>query len=357
MPAKVIGMIGVEPPTGTSLHVIAGGISPSFVAEFAQLHEKAGFDQVLVGYYASSADGFGVASYAAAHTKTLSYLIAHRPGVVSPTLAARTIATFDHFSRGRISLHVIAGVSDQEQQSEGDFLPKDGRYKRATEYLEIMRHLWTKQEPFDFEGEYYKIRQGWSAVKPFQSPYPTLFFGGSSEGALAMGSKHCDVHALYGEPLKETAERIQEFRQRAGKYGRVPGFNVSFRPIIAETEGKAWDKAYKLLADLKGQKFDRPGQDRSAERMLEIAKRGEIHDERLWMSISEVTGARGNTTCLVGTSQQVAEAMLKYYRLGAASFLIRGFDPVVDTEDYGRELIPRLKAGAMEIDREQADAA
>ncbi|MCX7202531.1 MAG: LLM class flavin-dependent oxidoreductase, partial [Burkholderiales bacterium] len=93
MPVRVIGMIGVDPPKGNTLHVIAGGISPGFLAQFAQTHEAAGFDLVLVGYYSSSADGFGVASYAAAHTQRLGYLIAHRPGVVVPTLAARTVAT------------------------------------------------------------------------------------------------------------------------------------------------------------------------------------------------------------------------------------------------------------------------
>jgi hypothetical protein len=87
MPVKVIGMIGVAPPQGTALHVIAGGISPTFLREFSQAHEAAGFDYVLVGYYASSAEGFSVASYAACQTKTLSFLIAHRPGVVAPTRA------------------------------------------------------------------------------------------------------------------------------------------------------------------------------------------------------------------------------------------------------------------------------
>src|SRR5258708_35302929 len=106
MPAKIIGMIGVAPPQGTALHVIAGGISPSFVKEFSQAHEAADFDYVLVGYYSSSADGFGVASYAAAHTKKLSFLIAHRPGNVTPTLAARTPPTFDPLPGGRPPLPI-----------------------------------------------------------------------------------------------------------------------------------------------------------------------------------------------------------------------------------------------------------
>ncbi len=136
MPVNVIGMIGVAPPQGTALHVIAGGISPTFLREFSQAHEAAGFDYVLVGYYASSAEGFNVASYAACQTKTLSFLIAHRPGVVAPTIAARAAATLDQLSGGRLALHIIVGNSDADQQREGDFSPKEERYQRAAEYLE-----------------------------------------------------------------------------------------------------------------------------------------------------------------------------------------------------------------------------
>ena len=276
---------------------------------------------------------------------------------MSPTLAARAAATFDHLSGGRLALHIIAGVSDQEQESEGDFLKKDARYDRAAEYLSVVRRMWTLDKPFDHEGPYYRFAKAWSAVKLLQQPYPPIFFGGSSPGALAMGAEHCDVFALYGEPLAETAERIADFRQRAAAFGRVPRFNISFRPIIAPTEGQAWDKALQALRDLEGANFTKGAQDKSAERMLAIAARGDTHDERLWMPIAAATGAKGNTSCLVGTPQQVADAMLKYYRLGVGSFLIRGFDPVGDTTEYGRELIPLLKEGALRIDREQTVAA
>ena len=356
MPVRILGMIGVAPPQGNTLHVIAGAVSAPFLRTFAQAHEAAGFDEVLVGYYSSSAEGFTVASHAAAHTKTLRYLIAHRPGIVAPTLAARAAATFDHLSDGRLSLHIIAGVSDKEQESEGDFLTKDARYARAAEYLHVMRRLWTEAAPFDHEGDHYRINAGFSAVKPLQRPYPPLFFGGSSDGALAMGAEHCDVYALFGEPLKETAERIDDFRARAAQFGKRPRFNISFRPILGATEGEAWDRARRILADMEGSGTPGKGQDRSAERLLELAARGEVHDERLWMAVAQATGAKGNTSCLVGTAEQVAEAMLRYYRLGVASFLIRGFDPVADVEDFGRELIPRVKAGALAIDREMAAA-
>lgn len=135
MPVKVIGMIGVaQPADGATLHVIDGGVSPDYLVEFSQAHDRAGFDLVLVGYTSTSADGWTVATHAAAHTEQLGYLIAHRPGFVSPTLAARKAATFDQLSRGRFALHIIAGASDKDQRRDGDFMSKSDRYERAGEY-------------------------------------------------------------------------------------------------------------------------------------------------------------------------------------------------------------------------------
>ena len=136
MPVRVIGMIGVTPPAGeASLHVIKGGISPAYLRDFARAHDDADFDLALVGYTASSAEGFLVAQHAAAHTKRLGFLIAHRPGFVAPTLAARKIATFDCLCQGRLAIHIIAGASDAEQHGDGDFADKEKRYRRAGEYI------------------------------------------------------------------------------------------------------------------------------------------------------------------------------------------------------------------------------
>jgi alkanesulfonate monooxygenase len=222
-----------------------------------------------------------------------------------------------------------------------------------------MKLTWASEQPFDFAGEFYQVKGAASDVRPLQQPHPLLFFGGASDGALEMGAKLCDVYAIYAEPLKSTRERIASFRAQAAAFGRVPGFNVSLRPIIAPTEGEAWDKANRILAQMTGKKgwSRQEGAagpvDNAGKRLMSFADQ-DIHDERLWMPIARVTGALGNTSCLVGTPEQVAEAILKYYVLGVDSFLIRGFDPFNDTVEFGRELIPRVKAGAVEIDRRRA---
>src|SRR5258708_6736739 len=361
MPVRIVGMIGVTPPSNdASLHVIEGGLSPNYLTQFAKAHDDAGFDLALVGYTSSSAEGFLVACYAAAHTKQLGFLVAHRPGFVAPTLMARKIATFDHLTDGRLAVHIITGKTDEEQQGDGDFSPKVERYRRASEYLELMKLAWANDKPFDFSGEFYRVKGASSDVRPLQQPHPPLFFGGASDGALDMGAKLCDVYAIYAEPLASTRERIASFRAQAAVFGRTPGFNISLRPIIAAREGDAWDKANRILAAMTGKKgWSRQEEatgpvDNAGKRLMRFATEQDVHDERLWMPIARVTGALGNTSCLVRTPEQVAEAILKYYVLGVESFLIRGFDPLNDAVEFGRELIPRLKAGAIEIDRRRA---
>lgn len=367
MPVRITGMIGVAPPAGeNTVHIITGGISKEYTRDFAQAHDKAGFDWTLVGYSSRSADGFGVASFCAAHTERLGYLIAHRPGFVQPTLAARKFATFDTFwatddGHPRMGLHIITGAADEEMAQDGDWSDKATRYRRSGEYVAIMRKVWAGA-PFSFDGEFYKVENAASDVLPFQRPAPPVLFGGSSEEALEMGAEHCDIFAVFGEPRAVVAERIADFRARCAKYerpfGREPGFNISLRPIIAETEGKAWDKARSILAGVREQLGGRnlPSGSVSADRMLEIAAKGEVHDERLWMAIAEAMGARGNTSCLVGTPEQVAESCLEYYKLGVEGILLRGFDPMGDALEFGRELIPRIREGAAAIDAGKAQA-
>ncbi len=350
MPVEFIGMIGVRPEgaDGASVHVIGGDIDLGWLRDFSHAHEDSGFDRVLVGYTSSSADGFLVAGHAAALTEKLSFLIAHRPGFVAPTLAARKAATLDHFTAGRIALHIITGGSDAEQQRDGDWLDHDTRYRRTDEYLEIVRRVWTSEAPFDFEGEFYRVRRAFSDVKPLQQPHVPVYFGGASGAACEVGARHSDVYALWGEPLAAVKERIDEVWAAASQYGRKPRISVSFRPILAQTEDAAWERAHRILDRLleRGPAAAGPmrAQAVGSRRLVEFASQAEIYDKRLWMPIAAAAGGAGNTTALVGTAEQVAEALMAYFDLGVTTFLIRGFDPLNDAVDYGRELIPLVRA-------------
>ncbi|PWK38139.1 alkanesulfonate monooxygenase [Cupriavidus plantarum] len=339
-------------------------VDRDYVRAFAQAHEQAGFDRILVPHHSTGPSATLTISYAATQTERVHFMLAHRPGFTSPTLAARQIATLDQFSGGRLGVHFISGGSDDEQQRDGDYLNHDERYARTDEYLGILRRIWTESKPFDHEGTYYRFRNGFSEVKPAQKPHVPIFFGGASDAAIPVAGKHADVYALWGESLDQVRELTTRVRAEAATHGRDVQFSISFRPVLADTEAKAWARAENILERTRalrvqaGYSRGGPQQSEGARRLLAAAERGDRVDQCLWTAIARETGGRSNSTGLVGTPEQVAQALLAYYDLGVTTFLIRGFDPLEDVVDYGRELIPRVRelVAQREADRAQKAA-
>ncbi|GAN87040.1 LLM class flavin-dependent oxidoreductase [Komagataeibacter intermedius] len=349
MPVEFIGYIGSRnqsetiPPAGPVVDL-------NHVETAAKIHENGGFDRTLIAFHSNSPESILLAQHAAAVTRDLGVLIAHRPGFNAPTIAARQFATLDHLTRGRVAVHVITGGSDVELQADGDHLTKAERYARTSEYLDIVRAEWDSHTPFDYSGRFYDVRGAGSLVHPYREGGIPVYFGGSSAEAIAVAGRHADVYALWGETYEQVSETVQRVRASAARHGRAPRFSLSLRPIVADTEEAAWAKADHILETARALQA-RTGYVRAAEipnegsrRLLAAAAQGSRLDKRLWTGIAALTGARGNSTSLVGTPDQVAEALLDYYRLGISTFLIRGFDPLLDAYEYGRDLIPRVRA-------------
>ena len=347
MTLDIVGMVGVKPNEGDpSVSIIGGGIDLDYLERFSRVHEESGFDAALVGYSSGSADSFAVAQAAAGATSDLRFLVAHRPGFVSPTLAARRAASVDIFTGGRIGVHFITGGNDAEQRRDGDHLLHDDRYHRTREYMNIFRKA-LDGDVFDFKGEYYDIENASSDVGSAQAEGLPIYFGGMSELAFQIGAQQADIYMFWGEPLASIQNHIQRLNSLASTHDRELKYSISFRPIIESTEKLAWDRAHELLNNIqKGKESKkvsaRPGSTGS-KRLLDIAAENEIHDERLWFALAAATGAAGNTSALVGTAEQVADSIMKYYELGIETVLIRGWDPYQDAIDYGKELIPLLK--------------
>src|SRR5262249_27238064 len=192
-------------------------------------------------------DGFLVGAHAATVTKRLGFLLAHRPCFVAPPVAARKLATLDQLSAGRLAVHIIAGGSDADQAKDGDWTDHDARYRRAGEYLSLLRRTWTEPAPFDHSGEFYRTRGTYSEIRCRQQPHIPIYGGGGSDAAIRVLAPHVDVYMLLGEPLKETAQFMDRVRREAALCGRNPTFSRSTRPILAATERGAWDRARAIL--------------------------------------------------------------------------------------------------------------
>lgn len=355
MSIEFIGMIQprdmseTRPPRGPA-------IDPGYVRAAAQAHDDGGFDRILIGWYSNGPDGFQIAAHAAAHTRRVGFLVAHRPGFRAPSVAARDFATLDQLSEGRAAMHVISGGDDVDQLRDGDRLDKEARYDRTDEYVGILKSIWAARAPVTHEGQYYSFAGASADVRTHQQPRIPIYFGGASDAAIEVAGKHADVYALWGETQGQVREiitrvRAATARHRGPEAARTLGFSLSFRPILAETEAAAWAKAEDILQTVqrvRGEASLGPAtaapQNAGSQRLLAAAALGDRPEGRLYTAIARATGARGNTTALVGTPEQVAEAFLAYHALGVTTILIRGFDPLEDAVAYGRDLLPATRA-------------
>lgn len=366
MPVEFLGIAATNDGSETTPR---SGVSfdKEYTLRLARAHEDHGWDRVLFAYGSGSPIPAAAAGYLAAKVDSLQILLAHRPNVSYPTYAARTFATLDQVSDGRLTVHFITGGSDHEQRREGDTLTKDERYARTREYIEVVKKVWTRHEAFDHEGEHYRFQDFVSDVFPVQQPHPGVSFGGSSPAAYAAGGAEADVYCLWGEPLAQTAQQIEEVARaaRAAKRTDVPRIQVAFRPIIAPTEELAWEKAHRTVGAIRERRAG--GQSRTrrhaadspentgSQRLIAIAEQGERFDRALWTPTAAATGGAGNSNALVGTPETVAQALLDYYDLGVDILSARGYDLLDDAIDFGRYVIPIVREEVAKRDRERAE--
>ncbi|XMA14872.1 hypothetical protein WAI453_007663 [Rhynchosporium graminicola] len=354
MPTEFISL--TFPNASTELAPVPNAkINVGYLIRYARTLDDLSYNYTLVPYGSNHYDPFTIGATIAAATKNLKIIIALRPNTMYPTVAAKALATLDQLSNGRAVVHFIAGGSDAEQAKEGDFLNKDERYGRTEEYIKILRKAWASTKPFDWEGKYYQFKQFNSDVPPVNGTIP-VSVGGSSDEAYRIGGSLADIFGLWGEPLKETKDQIDRIYSEAAKAGRKdrPRIWVTFRPILAETDDLAWAKAHRILdalntnraggaaGQLKASDNTSTPQNVGSQRLLDIAKRGEVQDRALWYPTVTATNARGASTALVGSPKTIVDSLIDYVDLGADLISIRGYDNLNDAIDYGRYVIPQV---------------
>ena len=220
-----------------------------YLKQIAQAVDALGYEGALLPTGANCEDAWIVASSLIPLTRRMKFLVAVRPGLISPTLAARMAATFDRVSGGRLLINVVTGGNPQELAGDGLHLDHDERYEVTDEFLTVWRSIMSGNT-VDFEGKHIKVKGGRLLFPPVQATYPPLYFGGSSPVARQVAAKHVDMYLSWGEPPEQVAEKISAVRQQAWEQGRSVRFGIRMHVIVRETEEEAWEAAERLISKL-----------------------------------------------------------------------------------------------------------
>ena len=330
--------------------VTAGGTERApdigYIGQIARSAEQLGFAGALTPTSSWCEDAWIMTAGLTQVTESFKFLVALRPGFTSPTLAAQMAATYQRISGGRLLLNIVTGGDDVEQRRFGDHLDKAGRYRRAAEFLHIVRELWDGR-PVDFTGEFYDIQGGVIVPAPVR---PDIYLGGSSPQALDVAAHYADVYLTWGEPPGAVAEKLDRVRARARAAGRELRFGIRLHVIARDTAAEAWAQAQRLLDGLdpaaieRAQDIQRSSGSEGQRRM--VALHGGRTDAlevspNLWAGVGLVRGGAG--TALVGSHDEVADRIAEYYHLGIEEFILSGYPHLEEAYQVGEGVLPVLR--------------
>ncbi len=317
-----------------------------YLGQIARAAESFGFDGALTPTSSWCEDAWVVTAALSQVTERLRFMVALRPGLLSPTLAAQMAATHQRVSRGRLLLNVVVGGDGLEQRRYGDRLGKEDRYARAAEFLTLLRALWTGEE-VTWAGRHLAVEG--AAIEP-HPVWPAVYLGGSSEAAIDVAAEHADVYLTWGEPPEAVAAKLDRVRARADAAGRDIRFGIRLNVIARETSGEAWAEADRLLHGLSADAIARAQDVQRATESEGQRRMSALHGGRtdrlevspnLWAGIGLVRGGAG--TALVGSHEEVAERITGYRDLGISEFILSGYPHLEEAYRVGEGLVPVLR--------------
>ncbi|KAA8995237.1 FMNH2-dependent alkanesulfonate monooxygenase [Affinibrenneria salicis] len=323
-------------------------VDHDYLQQIAQAAEKVGFSGVLIPTGRSCEDAWLVAASLIPVTRRLKFLVALRPGVISPTLAARQSATLDRLSGGRALFNLVTGGDPDELAAEGLFLDHRQRYEAAAEFTRIWREV-LSGETVDFNGKHIQVKGARLMFAPVQRPRPPLYFGGSSQEAQQLAAEQVDLYLTWGEPPAQVAEKIAEVRAKAAAQGRTLRFGIRLHVIVRETTEQAWQAADRLIEHLDDDtiararasftRFDSVGQQRMT--ALHNGSRENLEiSPNLWAGVGLARAGAG--TALVGDGPTVAARIQEYAALGIDTFILSGYPHLEEAWRVGELLFPHL---------------
>jgi alkanesulfonate monooxygenase len=281
-------------------------------------------------------------------TERLKFLVAFRPGLMSPTMAAQMAATFQRHSGGRLLLNVVTGGEAAEQKAYGDFLDKAQRYARCAEFLDIVAGLW-RGETVTYDGAHLRVEGARLARLP--DPRPELYFGGSSAEAGPVAARHTDVYLTWGEPPAAVEAKLRWLEGLAGQAGRTVRYGIRLHVITRDTSHEAWLQAHRLIEGIDEEMIRKVQEELAHSESEGLRRMRELHggsrdnlevSPNLWAGIGLLRAGAG--TALVGSHAEVADRIEEYARLGLSEFILSGYPHLEEAYWFGEGVLPILRA-------------
>ncbi|MEI5677088.1 MULTISPECIES: FMNH2-dependent alkanesulfonate monooxygenase [unclassified Mesorhizobium] len=319
-----------------------------YLTQIAKAADTLGYYGVLLPTGRSCEDSWVIASALVPLTERLRFLVAVRPGLQSPTLAARMTSTLDRISNGRLLINVVTGGDPLENKGDGIFLSHAERYEVTQEFLHIYKRV-LSGETVEHRGKHFHIEDGRLLFPPLQQPYPPLYFGGSSDAATVVAAAEIDKYLTWGEPPADVERKLDDVREQAQKAGRKVSFGIRLHVIARETTEEAWAAADRLISRLDDatiasaqqvfSRMDSVGQSRMS--ALHGGERAKLEvSPNLWAGVGLVRGGAG--TALVGDPDTIAERIDEYRRLGIDTFILSGYPHLEEAYRFAELVFPKL---------------
>jgi alkanesulfonate monooxygenase len=349
------------PTNGDSRDIVGGGhgvatgtagtiraASLAYLGQVARSAEQLGFEAALTPTGAWCEDAWLVTAMLTEVTQRLRFLVAFRPGLISPTLSAQMAATFQRHSNGRLLLNVVTGGESAEQRAYGDFLDKEQRYARCDEFLDIVTRLW-RGETVTHHGDHLQVEGAGLATLP--DPVPDLYFGGSSGPAGPVAARRTDVYLTWGEAPAAVDSKLRWMDALAREAGRTLRYGIRLHVISRDTADEAWRQAGRLIDGVDEAMVRRVQENLDRSESEGLRRMRELHggsrdnlevSPNLWAGVGLVRGGAG--TALVGSHTEVADRIEEYARLGLSEFILSGYPHLEEAYWFGEGVLPILQA-------------